>query len=106
MIAPARAIIEDLYRVEGNAELVNGEIIRMAPAGDDPNSSGGETLKIVDYFLAATLVAWAVNLQSGDVVKKYTAQSPYTAEVFRRGDTANAEPAVPGWTFAVNNLFL
>ena len=36
MIAPTRATIEDLYRVEGNAELVNGEIVLMPPVGDDP----------------------------------------------------------------------
>jgi Uma2 family endonuclease len=31
-----RATIEDLYRVEGKAELVNGEIVEMPPAGEDP----------------------------------------------------------------------
>src|ERR671930_1236517 len=31
-----RATIEDLYKVEGKAELVNGEIVHMPPTGDDP----------------------------------------------------------------------
>src|ERR687894_778217 len=39
-----RATIDDLYRVpeNGKAELVNGEIVRMAPTGGIPGRSGGE----------------------------------------------------------------
>jgi len=37
-----RATIEDLYKVEGKAELVNGEIVYMPPAGEDPGMAGGE----------------------------------------------------------------
>ena len=37
MDVKTRATIEDLYKVEGKAELVNGEIVKMPPAGDDPN---------------------------------------------------------------------
>ena len=36
MSTKTRATIEDLYKVEGKAELVNGEIVEMPPAGDDP----------------------------------------------------------------------
>jgi len=36
-----RATIEDLYKVEGKAELVNGEIIRMAATGWRPGRAGG-----------------------------------------------------------------
>jgi Uma2 family endonuclease len=42
MRAKTRATIEDLYKVEGKAELVNGEIVKMPPAGDEPNVAGGE----------------------------------------------------------------
>ena len=37
MSTKPRATIEDLYKVEGKAELVNGEIVEMPPSGDDPN---------------------------------------------------------------------
>jgi len=37
-----RATIEDLYKVEGKAELVNGEIVHMPPVGDDPGYAGDE----------------------------------------------------------------
>ena len=39
MSTKTRATIEDLYKVEGKAELVNGEIVEMPPAGDDPGQS-------------------------------------------------------------------
>ena len=42
MSTKSRATIEDLYKVEGKAELVNGEIVEMPPSGEDPGIAGGE----------------------------------------------------------------
>ena len=39
MSSKTRATIEGLYKVEGNAELVDGEIVCIPPAGDDPNGA-------------------------------------------------------------------
>ena len=61
--------------------------------------------KRADYFAAGTLVVWDVDLLSEDVVKKYTAADPNNATIFRRGQQADAEPAVPGWTMPVDDLF-
>lgn len=61
--------------------------------------------KRADYFAAGTLVVWDADLLSSDVVKKYTSTDPLTPTIFRRGDIANAEPAVPGWTMPLNALF-
>lgn len=61
--------------------------------------------KRADYFAAGTQVVWDVDLQSEDVVRKYTAEQPETPTVFRRGGTADAEPAVPGWRMPVDDLF-
>ena len=58
-----------------------------------------------DYFATGTLVVWDVDLLSDDVIQKYTADNPETPTMFRRDQIADAEPAVPGWTFPVNNLF-
>jgi Uma2 family endonuclease len=58
--------------------------------------------KIADYFAAGTLVVWDVDLKN-EVIRKYT--SPDTTVNFRRGDIADAEPAVPGWTMPVDVLF-
>jgi Uma2 family endonuclease len=180
MSANTRATIEDLYKVDGKAELVNGEVVEMPPAGDEP---GRASLKVAarlliheqrtgssraypdgtgfhvnlphrgafspdaayhtgprtgmrflegapvfavevrsehdygpaaeramqdkraDYFACGTLVVWDVDLQSEDVIKSYKASDSENPVIFRRGEIADAEPAVPGWTMAVDELF-
>lgn len=42
MSVKTRTTIEDLYKVEGKAELVNREIVAIPPAGEDANFAGGE----------------------------------------------------------------
>jgi Uma2 family endonuclease len=42
MPTKSKATIEDLYRVEGKAELVNGEIVHMPPTGYLPGYAGDE----------------------------------------------------------------
>ena len=180
MSTKVEATIEDLYKVEGKAELVNGEIILMSPTGGRPGYAGdaiasslfnysertgfgqavGDNkafkvnlprrksfspdaafyigpdpgMKFVDgapvfavevrsegdyglraerqmaakraeYFAAGTLVVWDVDLLSDDVVRVYRASDPEKAVIYRRGEIAEAEPAVPGWTIPVNALF-
>ena len=41
MSTKVEATIEDLYKVDGKAELVNGEIILMSPTGSFPNYAAG-----------------------------------------------------------------
>jgi Uma2 family endonuclease len=172
---------EDLYKVEGKAELVNGEIILMSPTGCRPHYAGDEIFsslreyskrrkygravsdnaafivdlphrksfspdaalhlgadkgmkfysgapvfavdirsegdygpraerqmakKRADYFAAGTLVVWDVDLLSEDVVVRvYRSSDPERATIYHRGEIAEAEPAVPGWTMAVDELF-
>jgi Uma2 family endonuclease len=180
MSTKVEATIEDLYKVEGKAELVNGEIILMSPTGILPNYAAGEIFsslrayskrqkygravtdsagfvvnlphrrsfspdaafyveeatgmkffqgapvfaaevrsegdygpraeremakKRAEYFAAGTLVVWDVDLLSEGVVRVYRATDPATAAVYHRGEIAEAEPAVPGWTMAVDELF-
>jgi len=58
-----------------------------------------------DYFAAGTLVVWDVDLLSEDVVKVYRASDPEHPTIYRRGELAEAEPAVPGWRMPVDELF-
>ncbi|HEY7495509.1 MAG TPA: Uma2 family endonuclease [Candidatus Tectomicrobia bacterium] len=180
MSTKTRATIEDLYKVGGKAELVNGEIVHMAPTGSRPGRAGGDIYmslrqyerhhgggnafpdnvgftvnlphresfspdvawytgpetgmrfcegapgfaveirsaydygpaaeramqeKRADYFACGTLVVWDVDLQSEDVIKSYKASDPGHPVIFRRGEMADAEPAVPGWRMPVDELF-
>ncbi len=179
MSTKVEATIEDLYKVEGKAELVNGEIVEMSGTGGLPHYAAREitlslaayekttkkgyaiadnavfvvnlpnrrsfspdagfyigelTMKFfqgapvfavevrsendygrwaerqmaqkrADYFAAGTLVVWDVDLLSDDVVRVYRATDPESATIYRRGETAEAEPAVPGWTMAVDDFF-
>ncbi len=175
-----RATIEDLYKVDGKAELVQGEIVCMPPTGDDPGFASleiaanlreytrrtgrgraygdgvgfrvnlpnresfspdaayhvgphtgmrflegapmfaveirsendyGEAAeramaqKRADYFATGTLVVWDVDLLSEDVIKVYRASDPDNPTLYRRGDMAEAEPAVREWRMAVDHLF-
>ena len=61
--------------------------------------------KRADYLAAGTLIVWDVDLLSPDVVKSYSAADPDTPKIFRRGEVADAEPAVPGWRIPVDELF-
>jgi Uma2 family endonuclease len=61
--------------------------------------------KRTDYFAAGTKVVWDVDLLSNDVVRVYRATSADQPSIYRRGETAEAEPAVPGWKMPVDELF-
>lgn len=61
--------------------------------------------KIADYFQTGTQVVWDVDLLSNETVKVYRASDPNNPTIYRRGEIAEAEPAVPGWSMAVDALF-
>ncbi|HZI46848.1 MAG TPA: Uma2 family endonuclease, partial [Pyrinomonadaceae bacterium] len=61
--------------------------------------------KRADYFAAGTRVVWDADVLNDYVVRVYRASEPESATIYRRGEIAEAEPAVPGWTMAVNDLF-
>lgn len=173
------ALFDELSRVEGKAELVDGEVVLMSPTGPWPNHSAGmiymslyrhirgtkigkafsdgNTFRVdlprrqsfspdaayfigpivpmkycdgpptfavevrsagdygpqaerdlagrrAEYFATGTLVVWDVDLLSNDVVRVYRASSPDRPTIYHPGETAEAEPAVPGWTMPVHDL--
>jgi Uma2 family endonuclease len=61
--------------------------------------------KRADYFRAGTLVVWDVDVLREMVVRVYRASDPQNPTVYSRGDVAEAEPALPGWTLPVDDLF-
>ena len=50
-------------------------------------------------------MVWDVDVLSDDIVRVYRAATPDSATLYRRGDLAEAEPAVPSWSLAVDDLF-
>jgi Uma2 family endonuclease len=180
----APATLDDLYRVEGKAELIGGRIVQLMASGDLPSqvafeiavslreharrtgvgtaytdgvgfaldpplpsgrqsfspdasyyvgprpqnrmrfiegpptfavevrSEGdygdaaevGLAAKRADYFLAGTQVVWDVD-PLAQTVAVYRYDAPDLPSIYRRGQTAEAEPAVPGWLLVVDDIF-
>lgn len=173
-------LIEQLYRTEGKAEIINGEVVEMSATGflpgrassrifrslDDyeiktgngyaipdnvaflvnlphrhsfsPDAAfyvgpptGGKFIngapvfaaevrsewdygkraerqiasKIAEYFAAGTLVVWDVDVLRGEEIRVYRRSDPLVPTLYRRGEMAEAEPAVPGWKMPVDELF-
>lgn len=180
MTIKSQHTLADLARFAGKAELVDGEVVPMAPTGDAPGTAGDEVFfslrtyvertgaghavgdnkafrvnlphrqtlspdaayytgprtgmkffiaapafavevrsendygpqaeremadKRADYFAAGTACVWDVDLLHEPTVRKYVSSDPTNPTSFRRGDVADAEPAVPGWRMAVAQLF-
>ena len=55
-----------------------------------------------DYFATGALVVWDVDVLRAKEVRKYTVDAPENPTVFRRGETADAESALPGWSLQVD----
>ncbi|HEV2293678.1 MAG TPA: Uma2 family endonuclease [Tepidisphaeraceae bacterium] len=180
MTIKTAATVDDLYRTEGKAELVNGELVLMPATGRAPGYAGDEIMislgqyakrmkrgiavgdnkaflvdlphrqsfspdvayyvgpnsgmkffqgapvfvvevrsegdygraaerdmaaKRADYFAAGTQVVWDVDVLGKDVVRVYRASDPDKPTIYQKGEMAEAEPAVPGWTMPVDDLF-
>ena len=60
--------------------------------------------KRADYFAAGTQVVWDVD-PIGECVHVYRASAPAQPTTYGRGQIAEAEPAVPGWRIAVDQIF-
>jgi Uma2 family endonuclease len=60
--------------------------------------------KRADYFAAGTLVVWDVDVLRERIVRVYRADDPESPMIYREGETAEAEPALSGWTMPVDDL--
>jgi len=80
--------------------------VEVRSEGDyGPKAERNIAKKMADYFAAGTLVVWDVDLLADEVIKVYRASIPGTPTIYKRGDVAEAEPAVPNWTMPVDTLF-
>jgi len=63
------------------------------------------TAKRADYFAAGTRVVWDVDVLREELIRVYRASDPEHPTIYRRGEVADAEPAVPGWRFPVDEMY-
>ncbi|MDQ3172493.1 MAG: Uma2 family endonuclease [Acidobacteriota bacterium] len=94
-------------------ELRGGLFLEGAPvfavevrSTDDygPKAEARMAQKRADYFAAGTLVVWDVDVLREKLVRVYRAGDTENPTVYRSGETAEAEPAVPGWTMALDEI--
>ena len=71
-----------------------------------PAAERAMAAKRADYFAAGTLVVWDVDVLRERLIRVYRATDPDSPSLYRRGTVAEAEPAVPEWTFPVDDLFV
>jgi Uma2 family endonuclease len=80
--------------------------VEVRSEGDyGPSAERAMSAKRRDYFAAGTLVVWDVDVLEDELIRVYRASNPNNPTVYHRGEVAEAEPAVPGWTFSVDGLF-
>ena len=80
--------------------------VEVRSEGDyGPAAESRMASKRADYFAAGTKVVWDVDVLIEGVVRSFIAQSPDSPRVFHRGEIADAEPALPGWSMPVDDLF-
>jgi Uma2 family endonuclease len=94
--------------------ITDGEPLRGAPAfavevrsqtDYGPTAERAMAIKRAHYFAGGTQVVWDVDVLREGVVRVYRADDPEHPTIYRRGEVAEAEPAVPGWRMPVDELF-
>jgi Uma2 family endonuclease len=90
-------------------KFVDGAPIFAAEVRSDedygPAAERAMARKRADYFSAGTLVVWDVDTLEREIVRVFRTGDPEHAVIYRRGERADAEPALPGWSMPVDDLF-
>jgi Uma2 family endonuclease len=60
--------------------------------------------KRAEYFAAGTAVVWDVDVLREGTVRVCQSSRPNEPRICRRGQRADAEPALPGWSLAVDEV--
>ena len=94
-------------------QLVNEDFLQGAPifavevrSKNDYGPAAEQAIrdKIADYFLTGTLVVWDVDTRK-QMVRVYRSTEPHRPTLYSRKDSADAEPALPGWRLPLYELF-
>ncbi|HEY7783833.1 MAG TPA: Uma2 family endonuclease [Pyrinomonadaceae bacterium] len=93
--------------LRGAQFLIGAPIFAVEVRGEEDYGPAAEerlARKRADYFAAGTLVVWDVDVLREMVVRAYRSAEPLNPRIFHSGDLANAEPALAGWTLAVDEI--
>jgi Uma2 family endonuclease len=94
-------------------ELKGGDFLQGAPIfavevrskyDYGPQAEHEIARKKADYFACGTRVFWDVDVLREKVVRVYRAGDPDNPTIYRKGNRAEAEPALPGWSIAVDEF--
>lgn len=69
-----------------------------------PEAEQALARKRADYFAAGTLVVWDVDVLRSQEIRVYRVTHTELPEVFRRGEWADAKPALLNWALLVDEL--
>lgn len=131
--ASTAELVAALYRVDGKAEIVGGEIVLMSPTGGLPSSAAAAIYRSLWDYARRGKSGRAYTDNTGFLVDLpqrksfspdasfyvgpppgpkllpgapvFRATAPDTPTVYRRGERAEAETALPGWSFPVDGIF-
>jgi Uma2 family endonuclease len=79
--------------------------VEVRSKGDYGKSAEAEiAAKRADYFESGTVVVWDVDPKA-KLVRSYRSTAPHLPVVFRANQLADAEPAVPGWRLALDQIW-
>ena len=80
--------------------------VEVRSKGDyGPAAERAMAIKRAHYFSGGTRIVWDVDVMRAELIRVYRASDPEDPAVYGRGAVAEAEPAVPGWRFPVDELF-
>jgi len=94
-------------------ELKGGDFLEGAPvfavevrSKNDYGEKADKAIaqKRADYFACGTLVVWDVDVLREKVVRVYRINDPDNPTTYRKGEVAEAEPALPGWKIPVDEF--
>ena len=95
-------------KYEGSGKFLEGAPIFAVEVRSEndygPTAEREMAQKRADYFIAGTQVVWDVDVLRSKEVRVYRHTDPDHPTIYKPGDFAEAEPALPGWTMPVDDI--
>lgn len=95
-------------KLHGGKFLEGAPIFAVEVRSDEDYGPAAErrmATKRADYFAAGTLVVWDVDVLREKTVRVFRANDQLNPTIYSNDQSAEAEPALPGWTLALEEIF-